>query len=261
MEKRKKIGVIVQARLSSVRLPNKVLLPLAGKPVLWHIFNRLSYCQKVDLIILATSTKKEDKQLKKIADLFTIPTFFGSLNDVLARYYQAAKKFRLNTIVRITGDCPLIDPEIVDEIIDKFYQKEYDYYGLSGSFPDGLDVTVYSFNALEKAYQEAKLPSDREHVGGTFFKQNKNRFKTGGYVKFKNMDHCRWTLDESKDYQFLKIIFANLYQENKIFLTKDILKLLKKNPQLKKINEHIIRNEGYLKSLIEDRKFFKRRKR
>lgn len=251
----KKIGAIVQARLSSHRLPNKVLLPLIGKPILWHIFNRLSYCRKLDFVVLATSTRTEDKRLKKVADIFNIPTFFGSLDDVLARYYQAAKKYKLDVIVRITADCPLIDPAIVDEVIEDFCRGKYDCYGLAGSFPDGLDVTAYSFKAIEKAYQEAILPSDREHLAPSYFIANKNRFKIGGLKKFKNKGHFRWTLDEPEDYQLLKIIYKNLYQSNKPFLTKNVFNFFKKNQKLLRMNKNIRRNEGYLKSLVLDKKF------
>jgi spore coat polysaccharide biosynthesis protein SpsF len=255
-------GAIVQARLSSSRLPKKVLLPLAGKPVLWHVLNRLQYCRNINTVVLATSEEKEDRQLKKIADELNIPTFFGSLNDVLSRYYHAARKYRLDNVVRITADCPVIDPGIVDEVVEKFIRGGYDYYGLDGQFPDGLDVTVYSFRALETAFNEAKLPSEREHVGGTaFFRKNGNRFRTGGYKKFRNRQNFRWTLDEARDYEFIKRIYDELYGKNRIFTYKDIFKLLEKEPDLTGINSDIVRNEGYLKSLKADQLYLKKREK
>jgi spore coat polysaccharide biosynthesis protein SpsF (cytidylyltransferase family) len=249
---KQKIGAIVQARLSSTRLPNKVLMLLVGKPVLWHVLNRLQYCKKLDAIILATTTEKEDKKLKETADSLNIPTFFGSLSNVLSRYYYAAKKYNLDFVVRITADCPVIDPGIVDEVIERAVKGKYDYYGLDGQFPDGLDVTIYSFKALETAFKQAVLPSDKEHVGGTFFKNNKNRFKTGGYKKFKDKAGYRWTLDEPADYKFLKIVYKELYNKQKLFNHVDIFRLLKRKPGLMKINNQITRNEGYLKSLKQD---------
>lgn len=173
------IGAIVQARLSSTRLPQKVLLDLKGEPVLWHVLNRLRYSKKIKTIVLATSTLPEDRQLKRIADEFNIPTFFGSLNDVLSRYYHVAKEYKIDPIVRITADCPMIDPEIVDEVIEGFIKGSYDVYGLAGSFPDGLDTTVFSFRALSAAFNEAKLPSDREHVGADFSKRMKRGLRRG----------------------------------------------------------------------------------
>lgn len=253
-----KTGAIVQARLGSQRLPGKVILPLAGKSVLWHVLNRLQHCRKLDIIILATSTQTQDRQLEDIADSLGIPTFFGSLNDVLSRYYYAAKEYQLEAIVRITADCPVIDPVIVDEVIDGFIRGKYDYYGLSGGFPDGLDVGIFTFRALEAAFKEAGLPSDREHVGASFFKNNKDRFKIGGYEKFKDKGNYRWTIDEPADYEFLKIVFAELYKEKGVFSYRDIFGLLERRPELIRINSHIIRNEGFLKSLKKDQDYLKK---
>jgi len=255
-----KAGVIIQARMNSNRLPGKVMLPLEGKPVLWHVLNRVKHCKKVKRVILATSTEKEDRKLKKVADGLNVSVYFGSLNDVLSRYYNAAKKYKLDFIVRITADCPVIDPGVVDEVVERAVKGGYDYYGLAGKFPQGLDVTVYSYKALEIAYKEAKLPSEREHVAGAFLAQHKDRFKTGCYRKFKNRRYYRWTLDEPRDYEFLKIIFRELYKSRKIFNYKDIYRLLKRKPEIMKINAGIIRNEGYLKSLKEDEFFLKNKK-
>lgn len=250
-----KIGAIVQARLSSERLPRKVILPLEGKPVLWHVLNRLKYSKKLDIIILATSTNKEDRGLKNITDSLNIPTFFGSLNDVLSRYYHAAKEYKIDPVVRITADCPMIDPEIVDEVIQGYLDGNYDYYGLAGAFPDGLDTVVFSFKALQIAFNEAELPSEREHVGGEFFKRNKHRFKIGGFEKFKDKANYRWTIDEPEDYEFLKIVFKELYSSERPFSYRDVFNLLERRPDLQKINLHIAQNEGYLKSLKEDQKY------
>lgn len=249
------IGAIVQARISSTRLPGKVLLPLEGKPVLWHVLKRLQYAKKVGTVVLATSDAPEDRKLKEIADALEVPAYFGSLEDVLSRYYYAAKQYNIDTIVRITADCPMIDPGVVDEVIRGFLDGGYDYYGLSGSFPDGLDTAVFSFALLEIMFNEAILPSDREHVGATFIRKNRGRFKIGGYEKFSGKGHYRWTIDEPADYEFLKKVFHDLYSPEKPFLYKDVLELLKKKPELQKINSKIIRNEGYLKSLKKDKEF------
>jgi len=249
------IGAIVQARMSSERLPGKVLLPLAGKPVIWHVLDRLRHAKKLKSIVLATSDEPEDKALKVIADEFSIPTYFGNLDDVLSRYYHAARQFRIDPIVRITGDCPMIDPEIVDEVVQYFIDGNYDYCGLSGAFPDGLDTTVFSFAALEAAFNEGRLSSDREHVGATFFRNNTGRFRIGGYQKFTDRSDYRWTIDEEKDYEFLKEAFRELYSPARPFSYRDVFELLKKRPELQRINIHIVRNEGYLKSLKKDKRF------
>ncbi len=206
-------------------------------------------------MVLATSTKKEDRVLKKVADSLGVPAFFGSLNDVLSRFYHAAKKYRLDAIVRVTADCPLIDPVIVDEVIEKFIEGGFDFYELCGEFPDGLDVSIVSFNALEHAFKNAKMPSDREHVAALFFRSAKNGLKAGGYEKFKEKGGYRWTLDEPRDYEFLQRVFAELYKESGEFYYQDVFDLLERKPELAEINSGIIRNEGLLKSLEEDRRY------
>ena len=249
-----KVVVIIQARTGSSRLPNKVLLPIEGKTVLEHIYLRLKYCKKIDEIVIATSSDSSDKDIVNLCLKNNFKNFIGSLDDVLDRYYCTARHFKADIIVRITGDCPVIDPIIVDEVISNFKNGNFDIYTLSGDFPDGLDCQVFSFKALEKSWKLATLPSDREHVGAYIEKTKPELFNIGGLNKFKNLSHHRWTLDEMSDYIFLKEIYSRLYKKKKIFLTDDILNLLKKEPHLNEINLGITRNEGYLQSLKEDNK-------
>lgn len=254
----KKVVAIIQARMGSTRLPGKVLKEAAGKPLLWHLINRLQKCELLDEIVVATTTDESDLKIIEFCKQNTINYFAGSENDVLDRYYQAAKSFSADSIVRITADCPVIDPHIVDEVINEYLEKGYDVCGLSGEFPDGLDVTVFSFETLEDTWINAKLPSEREHVGPYMLK-HPEKFKLGEYVKFDNLGHHRWTVDEEKDLQLIREIFSRLYESGKIFLTEDILNLLEREPELSKINEGIVRNEGYVKSLAEDEEFIKDR--
>ena len=242
---------IIQARMTSSRLPNKVLLPLAHKTVLEHLVERLSHCKTLDKIIVATSTDISDNPIEFWCKNAKVPFFRGELLDVLDRYYQAATKFKATAIVRITADCPVIDPQIVDEVVNGYLSGDYDGYALSGDFPDGLDCQVFSYLALEKAWQEAKLPSDREHVG-PYIENHPNLFKIGKLNKFKGLAEHRWTLDEPEDYEFLKIVFGKLYREGCIFDHKDILELMKNEPTLMKVNSHIPRNQGYKNSLKND---------
>jgi len=246
------IIAIIQARMSSSRLPKKVLLPLADKPVLEHVVNRLRYCKTFKNIIVATSIHHSDEPIVNFCKKNNINFFRGSLNDVLDRYYQAATIYKADIIVRITADCPVIDPQIVDEVVKGFLSDDYDLYGLSGSFPDGLDCQVFKYSALKKAWNDSILPSDREHVGSYIEKTRPDLFKIGGLEKFKNLESYRWTLDQHEDYVFLNQIFSNLYKQDSLFLTNDILKLLDSKPKLKNINSNIIRNEGYLKSIQRD---------
>ncbi len=243
------IVAIVQARMSSSRLPKKVLLPLAGKPVLAHVIERLQHCEMLNKIVVATSTDLSDDAIAKWCLQNNINYYRGSLLDVLDRYYQAALIYQADVIVRITADCPMIDPIIVDEVIEGFLAGNYDAYSLSGDFPDGLDCQVFRFDAIAKAWKDATLPSDREHVGPYIEKTHPELFRLSGLQKFTGLSHHRWTLDEPQDYDFLKAIFSKLYKKNKPFHAEDVLFLLGKEPKLMQINSGIIRNEGYLKSI------------
>ena len=150
--------------------------------------------------------------------------------------------------MRVTADCPVIDPEIVDEVINGYLSGDFDLFSLGGEFPDGLDCQVFKFSALKKSWMNATSKVDQEHVGTFIEKTNPQDFKIGILKKFKKLGHHRWTLDEKEDYLFLTNIFNKLYSSN-IFLTSDILNLLKREPNLMKINNDIVRNEGYLLSI------------
>ena len=247
------VVAFVQARMSSSRLPGKVLLPLAGKPVLLHIVERLSWCRLIDKIVVATSTEESDKPIVDLCNKNKIECFQGSMSDVLDRFYKASIKYSADTIVRITADCPSIDPIVIDTLIEGFLSGDYDCYGLGGDFPDGLDCTVYSFSAIKKAWEESELASEREHVG-PYIENNKEIFRVKSLNIFEGLYNVRLTLDEPEDYQLLSIIFDQLYDEQLPFSTHQVLTLLDKNPHLSKINEHIIRNQGYLESLKKEKR-------
>ena len=244
---------IIQARMSSTRLPGKVLINFCNKPVLEHIVQRLRTCKLIDDIVIATSDHDSDSKIKDFCLEKNFIIFRGSLHDVLDRYYKAAIEHKADAILRITGDCPLIDPEIVDEVIKTFHENQCDLCGLSGEFPDGLDCSVFSFKALEKSWREAELKSEREHVG-PYIEKNPDIFKIKPVYLFNNMEHLRWTLDTPEDQQLINEIFNELYSEDNIFLTKDILELLERKPNLLNINDKIVRNEGYIISLNDDEK-------
>ena len=243
---------IIQARMSSSRLPGKVLNLLAEKPVLDHVVRRVQQSKYINKVVVATSIDESDNLIENWCKQNNINCYRGSLNDVLDRFYQAAKIYNAKNILRITADCPAIDYEIIDEVIERHIEGGFDYYGLKGEFPDGLDCTMISFNALSNAWENSKLDSEREHVG-PYIEKHPELFKLGGYEKFKNLSHLRWTLDESNDYDFLKIIFDELYKINNYFGHELILDLLKQKPSLNMINNQIIRNEGYLNSIKNDK--------
>lgn len=245
---------IIQARMSSSRLPGKVLLKLGGKEVLTHVIDRLSVCRELDKIVVATSLECSDDVLVNWCNTRNIQVFRGNLQDVLDRYYKCAIEFQADSIVRITADCPLLDPQIVDEVIRGFKGGNYDLYYLGGEFPDGLDCAVFSFYALERAWHEALLSSEREHVG-PYVISHPEYFRIGDLKKFKGLSHHRWTLDEPRDLRFLSLIFEHFqHSKNKLFFTDEILEYLTLNPNLLQINQDIPRNEGLIKSIRFDKK-------
>ena len=243
---------IVQARMSSTRLPGKVLLPLAGREVLAHVLDRLAFCNTLDEVVVATSSDASDDVLAQWCRARGVPVFRGSLLDVLDRYYQCAVENKATAVVRITADCPALDPTLVDDVVRGFHAGGYDLYCLGGEFPDGLDCQVFSFSALERAWREAVLGSEREHVG-PYFGNHPEFFHLGSLDRFKGLAHHRWTLDEPRDLVFLQSIFGRLQRaDGQLFLTQDILDLLERKPELLQTNESIVRNEGLLKSLAAD---------
>lgn len=250
-----KTTAIIQARMGSTRLRGKILKPLAGKPALWHVVNRLGYSRYLKNIVIATTVNSEDDIVVEFCRENNIKWFRGSEDDVLDRYYQAANSCGADPIVRITADCPVIDPTIVDEVIKGFFEGGYDVYGLGGEFPDGLDCSMFACWVLEDTWKNARLPSEREHVG-PYMERHQEKYKIGIYEQFRGLAHHRWTLDEEADLLFLEAVYERLYyKEGDIFLTQDIIDLLKAEPHLMEINSGIIRNEGYLKSLAEDEKY------
>jgi spore coat polysaccharide biosynthesis protein SpsF len=243
---------IVQARMSSTRLPGKVLLPLASREVLAHVLDRLAFCNTLDEVVVATSSDATDDVLAQWCRARGVPVFRGSLQNVLDRYYQCAIENKATAVVRITADCPALDPTLVDDVVRGFHAGGYDLFYLGGEFPDGLDCAVFSFAALQRAWREAALPSEREHVG-PYIVNHPEWFHFGCLEKFKGLAHHRWTLDEPRDLVFLQSLFARLQRpDGQPFLTQDILDLLEQEPELLQTNKGIVRNEGLLKSVSAD---------
>jgi spore coat polysaccharide biosynthesis protein SpsF len=189
-----------------------------------------------------------------------VDSYRGSVDDLLDRYYRAARLYEADPVVRLTADCPLIDPKVVDRVIEKFLELgDHDLVGTDGTFPDGLDTSVFAFRALGRAWKEARLPSEREHVG-PYITSHPEIFKTSSITCFKDLGRMRWTVDEERDLLFVKEVMKRLYREGEMFYMEDVLELLEKEPRLMEINKGIIRNEGLLKSLKENEEFIKRSK-
>jgi len=244
MDLKKKPVAIIQARFNSTRLPGKVLKKINNKTMLEILIRRLSRSKYISKIIVACSKNEKDKNIIDICKNLEIDYFIGSENDVLERYYKAAKKFKALNIVRITGDCPLIDPKVVDEVIINFFKKNVDYAsnGNPPTYPDGLDVEVFRFSALQYAFFKAKHSFEREHV--TPFIVNHKKFTKFNLKYYKNISSLRLTLDEKEDLFVLEKIIKN-FENNIYFDLKNILDFLRKNKKIISINSHIKRNEGY----------------
>lgn len=247
------IIAIIQARIGSTRLPRKVLIELEGKTVLEHVIERVKSSKLIKEVVVATTINKKDLEIIKLCSKIGISVYCGSEENVLDRYYQATRLFKAKHIVRITSDCPLIDPKIIDDVIYLHLHEKSDYTSntIKETYPDGLDVEVFTFKTLHKAWKNANLPSEKEHVT-PYIRKNPCIFKLTNLECMKDLSQKRWTLDYHEDFEFIKAIYSDLYPHNPFFGCQDVLKLLRKKPTLSKINSHLKRNERYKISLERD---------
>lgn len=234
---------IIQARMGSTRLPNKVMRTINGTPMIELLIGRLSRSGKVDKIILATSDDPRNNPLAEHVRALGYDVYQGSENDVLDRYYQAAMAYQPDTVVRITGDCPLIDPELVDRAITAFEEQGVDYLSNVSppTYPDGLDTEVFSFRALEQAARQAVETVEREHV--TPFIRESGLFKTGSVKHEQDFSQERWTVDEAADFEVVEAIFSH-FQPRTDFNWLEVMELRQSRPSIFQPNLHLIRNEG-----------------
>ena len=212
---------------------------------------RLNRSQEIRKIVLATSIDESDDVLARTVEAAGYAVYRGSLDDVLARYYHCAEQYASAHVVRITGDCPLIDWRIVDDVIARHLAENNDYTHTTERFPDGLDTEVMTFTALEHAHREAQLSSEREHVT-LYFRNHPERFRIGDVDCAEDCGNLRWTVDEPRDFALVEAIYEQLYSSNPDFSMQDILALLDEKPELRLINQGIVRNEGLQKSIAED---------
>lgn len=242
---------IIQARMGSSRLPGKVLLPVGGTPLIIHMLERLKRAKSLDKIYLATSVNAENDPLQKTVEKFGVTVFRGPENDVLSRYYEIAQKYKPTWVVRMTGDCPLIDPAMVDELVNfaRAHENEYDYLtnAVEPTFPDGLDIEVFRFSLLEKAHKLGDDPAEREHVTAFFLGKNPQakNIRTYHFKGAKDYSHLRWTVDCPEDFELVKTIFEHFLPHHPHFTWQDALQFVQKNPQLMELNKKFIRNENF----------------
>ena len=243
MESQLKVVAIVQARMGSTRLPNKVMKPINGVPMIELLLGRLSKATLVNQIVVATSIDDRNKVLVDHVHKIGYACEQGSENDVMDRYIQAAKKHQADAVIRITGDCPLVDPVLVDECVQQFLDQDVDYLcnNYPPTLPDGLDIEVFKLAALERAQEESDKPFDHEHV--TPYLREPGKFKTATVKNAKDFSNLRWTVDEPADFVVVEKVFNHFYP-NTDFDWRTVLKLQLEHPEWFSLNQDIIRNEG-----------------
>ncbi|MCD1260833.1 glycosyltransferase family protein [Paenibacillus athensensis] len=234
------IIAIIQARMGSSRLPGKVLKRLGDRTVLAHVVQRLQRVPQLSQIVIATTDLTQDDAIAEESIVLNTCVFRGSEWDVLSRYYEAALLYKADAVVRITSDCPFIDPEIVNEMISIFHQSKVDYINnfTKRTFPRGLDAELFTMNALQSAHDEATHVEHREHVTPYIY-QNPHRFSLACFTSENNYSEQRWTLDTPEDWDFIHEVYSKLKVPGVLSGWKDILRIVEKNPELLKINAHI----------------------
>ena len=238
-----KIVALLQARMGSTRLPNKVMKPIGSIPMIELLLSRLSMAKELDQIVVATSVDVRNQPLVEHVEKLGYACEQGSENDVMERFVQAARKHKADVVVRITGDCPLVDPELVDEVIRRFKSAGVDYFSNTNppTYPDGLDIEVCTFRALEQASQETNKPFDREHV--TPYLREPDRFRTAVMQHSQDLSAMRWTVDEPADFAVIEKVFQHFHPRID-FTWGEVLNLQHQQPDIFSTNQHLIRNEG-----------------
>jgi spore coat polysaccharide biosynthesis protein SpsF len=245
---------IIQVRMSSSRLPGKALLPVLGRPLLSWVISRVKLARTLDRIVVATTLEADDDRIVGLCRQEEVECFRGSKDDVVDRFYRCAVRYSPAGILRITADCPLIDPEIIDMVVGKFLSTggSLDLVSNDGdSYPDGLDAGIYSFRALERIHREAYLPSDREHIT-PYIWSHPELFSVEVLPCSENLSHFRLTVDYEEDLDLVRKVYAALYPSNPSFKWLDVIDFLIRNPEIYTLNSRHTRNEGYLESLNKE---------
>jgi spore coat polysaccharide biosynthesis protein SpsF len=244
---------IVQARSRSSRLPGKSLADIEGKPLIQHVIERSARASRVDEIVLATTVDSSDDELAAAVSALGYRCVRGSELDVLDRFALAAREAQADIIVRVTADDPLKDPAVIDRVIAEFHANHADYASntIKPTFPEGVDIEVFSHAALENAWRNATLPSEREHVT-PYIWSRPSEFCLVNVTHSEDLSSLRWTVDHPQDLEFVRSVYRHLYRVNPGFLMEDVLQLLRHEPSLAGINTGIARGEGYQRSIEID---------
>ncbi len=244
---KKKIVALIQARMGSSRLPGKILMDINGRPMLWHVFSRLRRCHLLDDVVIVTTSESKDDDVESFCRLHQISCFRGSEQDVLDRYYQAAIACKADIIVRITADCPLIDPVITDKVINAFLSHPGGYCGAANiierTYPRGLDTEVFVFPAVETAWKTASMPHHREHVT-SFLYEHPEFFQVLSVKQDKDLSGMRWTVDETDDLHFINEVYRLMKKKGLDFFDyNDVVVLLAQHPALCKLNASVMQKK------------------
>jgi spore coat polysaccharide biosynthesis protein SpsF len=233
------IGAVVQARMTSSRLPGKVLMPSVGRPLLEHLLNRLKAAKKVDKVIVATTVKATDDPVCELCERLGIPFHRGDEENCLSRFCETAKRFELGHVIRITADCPLHDPKLLDDFVSSYLNSTYDYYSntIVRTFPHGYDMEIFAAKCLFDL-QATKDPKILEHVTFGFY-TNPMRFKIGQFQRPHDYWKIRLTVDTENDFKVVDKVFSTLYPKNPLFTYQEVVDFLQKNPEILKINQQI----------------------
>ena len=247
-----KVTAIIQARMTSSRLPGKVLMEVMERPLLSYQIERLRFSKIINNIIISTTVNKEDDPIIQLCQKEGLNFYRGSEGDVLDRYYQTAKEYNVQHIMRLTADCPLIQPDICDRVASIYFNSSADYVYTDVTFAEGLDCEVFTFQALSQAWREARLRSEREHVT-PYIQNHPEKFQRITVENETDDSKYRITVDEHNDFLAVKTILKNLYKGlDSYFAITEIKALLDSHPEIYSLNSHIVRNEGFSKSLQED---------
>ncbi len=258
-----KIAAIIQARMGSTRLPGKILMEVNYRPLLDYMVERVKRSKYIKQVIIATTVSHQDQPIVDWCKANQVEFCRGDEEDVLARYYYAAKEFKVSVIVRVTSDCPLMDPEVIDKTIEAFLGDSHLDFASSTTplpclYPDGMDVDVFNFNLLEKTHYEAKLPSEREHV--TFYMWKTGKFKVKRIDPKEDLSSYRFCIDYPQDFTVIQEVLTKLYPKNPKFSVYELIDFMKANPRLLALQKGIKRNAGWQRALDKDLKYLEQNK-
>jgi spore coat polysaccharide biosynthesis protein SpsF (cytidylyltransferase family) len=242
------VVALIQCRMGSTRLPEKVMMDLCGKPVIGKIFDRLKACRTVDEIVICTADTPQNQVIVDYANANHLPVHAGSENDLVDRIYQMAKRFHADVVIRVTADCPLVDPALVDRLVDASIADptlEYITNILPPTFPDGLDLDVVSMKAIQKVWDRSRGDAFKSEWFNHDLRNNPDIYKTLKITNDVDLSQMRWTVDYPEDMELIRVIFTRLSPNGEPFGMNDILKLLEEHPVLGEINAKYVRDAAY----------------